>query len=255
MIKIKRLDCPESLNKPAQSFGKSDYKNDDVKERLLEMQHQKCCYCEVKFYDLGYKEIEHYIPQSADCFKDENGNPRAHLVHAWSNLLYACKNCNLAKLDKNPINQETSFPIIINPTDNNFDPEDHIGFITDEGFMAHDSDGKTPLGISTCKLLKFNERTEFFGWFKKVRMEVDGCIMDLVHALINDDIPIVEIKKKELTRMMCATSAFAAFHRTLISKRIEQLNKQTIPILIGKYEKQFNEITIDFPKGAERVNI
>ncbi|MCH7572889.1 MAG: HNH endonuclease, partial [Planctomycetes bacterium] len=49
------------------------------------MQHEKCCYCEVKLGPCGYeKTVDHYRPQIH--FSEQNNR--------WTNLLLACWSCN-----------------------------------------------------------------------------------------------------------------------------------------------------------------
>jgi uncharacterized protein (TIGR02646 family) len=62
----------------------------EVRERLVEIYHEKCAYCE----DIDAKpEVEHYRPK-----KEVSGEP-AHpgyywLCYEWSNLLPSCRYCN-----------------------------------------------------------------------------------------------------------------------------------------------------------------
>ena len=115
------------------------YRADDVRNQLLEDQHDKCAYCECRI-PKDYNDVEHYRPKSIYYW----------LGHDWNNLLYACPVCNRTyKKTKFPLKNEASRvttpgsldgeePLIINPAFE--EPANHIRFnrhimvgITDEG--------------------------------------------------------------------------------------------------------------------------
>lgn len=62
------------------------YKEDDVKEALLEIYRKKCAYCEKDIGDSHY-HIEHYRPKSIYYW----------LAYSWDNLLLCCDRCNTFK--------------------------------------------------------------------------------------------------------------------------------------------------------------
>ncbi|OON67043.1 hypothetical protein [Hymenobacter sp. CRA2] len=69
----------------------------DVKARLKEDQHGKCAYCEARFGHSSPGDVEHYRPkagyrQSAAALVQGPGY--YWLAYEWSNLLYACEDCN-----------------------------------------------------------------------------------------------------------------------------------------------------------------
>lgn len=131
MIKIDRADCPNALKN---SRAKVAYKHKKVVSTLWEMQNKKCCYCECKIPEKGHmKAVEHFQPQS--IYKDR--------VNDWPNLLLACAQCNGKKSDKFPIEltdkdsepkvlyikkQSNAQTLLIDPTEDNGDPEDHLDF-------------------------------------------------------------------------------------------------------------------------------
>lgn len=136
MISIQRGPCPSVLQDiPATS---KKYRNKKVVRALWEMQHGKCCYCECKLPAEGHgKTVEHFRPQSVFVY----------LRNQWKNLLLACAQCNgkkrelfpelLTADDSNPkavyMNlDDSSVPALIDPSDPNIDPEDHITFIVDD---------------------------------------------------------------------------------------------------------------------------
>ena len=94
------------------------------------MQHNKCCYCESYIAESGSgKQVEHFRPRSQ--FKE--------LQHDWNNLLLACADCNWAKLDGFPV-AGNGEPLLLDPSDPDVDPEDHIEFIVSDEQIARVTD-------------------------------------------------------------------------------------------------------------------
>jgi uncharacterized protein (TIGR02646 family) len=67
----------------------------EVRDALWKAQHGKCCYCE-KEIENRREDVEHYRPKA-----EANRHPGSLLTHGywwlaftWSNLLYACPQCN-----------------------------------------------------------------------------------------------------------------------------------------------------------------
>ncbi len=130
MISIKRGDCPEFLT---HSTSETRYRDKNVVGVLWEMQHGKCCYCEMRLPPEGaMKNVEHFRPKS--IFPS--------LKNEWNYLLLACVQCNVQKSDKFPVIintngnpeivdfQEQHEPAIIDPCEIN--PEEHIDFVLDK---------------------------------------------------------------------------------------------------------------------------
>jgi len=69
--------------------GKGLYKSPTVQDKLNEIYHFKCVYCERDISD-DDKHIEHYRPKSRYYW----------LAYSWDNLLLCCSRCNKAKGDK-----------------------------------------------------------------------------------------------------------------------------------------------------------
>ena len=59
----------------------SRYKNKDIKEKLKEIYHGKCAFCEQKVEQL---HVEHFRPKKIYYW----------LVYSWDNLILACPTCN-----------------------------------------------------------------------------------------------------------------------------------------------------------------
>ena len=125
------------------SRNKRRYRCREVVLALHSMQHGKCCYCEQSIGDRTHgKHVEHFRPRR---FQD--------LVYCWNNLLLACADCNGAKSAKFP-KSEDGEPLLIDPSDPNDDPEDHIEFLVDEKQLNFELpkgvelETATPRGIS-----------------------------------------------------------------------------------------------------------
>ena len=76
-------------------FDRGIYGNAGVKQALKSAQHHKCCYCEARF-DANYSgDVEHYRPKGAVGAGKAKVLPGYYwLTYAWSNLFYACADCN-----------------------------------------------------------------------------------------------------------------------------------------------------------------
>jgi len=135
MISINRTECPACL---AESPSKGDeYRNKEVVSKLWNMQNKKCCYCETIIPVHGHnKAVEHFRPKSV--FK--------YLRNEWNNLLLVCPQCNGKKSNKFPIEltkvqnefkivyiikEEEGTVLLIDPSNKDIDPENHLNFIVD----------------------------------------------------------------------------------------------------------------------------
>ena len=100
-----QLDCAAYEASPADyksgqsSFPKRTYYNlREVKDLLMKVHHNKCCYCETKLWSRAYLHVEHFRPKSGvrrtlDQKKDDR--PGYYwLAYCWKNLLPSCINCN-----------------------------------------------------------------------------------------------------------------------------------------------------------------
>lgn len=133
MIKIKRGKCPDVLTDSPQKG--THYNKKAVVDELHRMQHGKCCYCQGKIPDGGLgKHVEHFRPKGLPIYE--------HLMNDWGNLFLACPQCNGAKKDKFPVRFNGDIvrhpektggeQLLIDPSDKNCDPEDHIDFVVDD---------------------------------------------------------------------------------------------------------------------------
>jgi hypothetical protein len=78
-------------------FDSGIYGHAQVKQRLLEMQHGKCAFCESKIAHIAYGDVEHFRPKAAvqQLASDPLNRPGYYwLAYEWSNLLLSCQICN-----------------------------------------------------------------------------------------------------------------------------------------------------------------
>ena len=143
------LDCsayeevPEDYISHKQRFPlKRHYNRKDVKDVLMKMHHNKCCYCETKLNTPAYLHVEHFRPKAAvRQSRAENDEFPGYywLAYSWENLLLACFDCNTT-------HKGTLFPLedpadrarshnddlkkerkrLVNPSEEN--PREHIRF-------------------------------------------------------------------------------------------------------------------------------
>lgn len=74
----------------------SRYSKDEVKEKLEELFHGKCAYCESDFRHVSPEDIEHWRPKGAVILEDGSEQKPAYywLAATWTNLLPSCPDCN-----------------------------------------------------------------------------------------------------------------------------------------------------------------
>jgi len=94
------------------TFEQNIYGHKTVKDQLKTEQHHKCCYCESKFEDNGFGDVEHFRPKGA--YKKNGENKLTYpgyywLAYDWNNLMVSCERCN-QEFKKNhfPLNNETT---------------------------------------------------------------------------------------------------------------------------------------------------
>jgi uncharacterized protein (TIGR02646 family) len=138
--------CPDDYKggKPFPSAKSTHYSYPEVKELLLKMHHNKCCYCEMKFRDPLLFDVEHFRPKNG---VRQAVHPRKHelpgyywLKFRWDNLLLSCIPCNRSHKDtcfplEDPLTRARSHhddlalerPLLVDPVKQ--DPRGHIHFV------------------------------------------------------------------------------------------------------------------------------
>lgn len=248
MIKIKRGDCPESLNSTSKILAKNDYKKDDVISSLWGMQHQKCCYCEKDLTDIGKPErwVEHFVPQSDKSFKTA-GVTDWNLANAWENLLYTCAACNLNKGSQPPF-AENGDRILIDPSFSEIDPEEYIGFKVDGYMIVYKEKNDRTLGKNTINNLKLKKRTDNYKYLKIIMGKINSIFSSLYDCLIHDQTLLVSSKLLDLSRMTSSHLHHAGFSRYYIGKKLDEFNTISIPQINDYFNKSIDPLTVDIAK-------
>lgn len=103
----------------------------DARAALYASQHHKCCYCESKPNSQRWHGVEHFRPKSRYWW----------LAWTWDNLLFACHDCNNAKIDHFPLGAQSTqlraedaapgaeLPLLFDPASEDEDPRAHIRFV------------------------------------------------------------------------------------------------------------------------------
>jgi len=149
----RRLDCaayylcPSDYHSGKAILAKREYYSEkEVKDLLVKIHHDKCCYCEKKcwsYYDL---DVEHFRPKSGfrQAFDQKHDELPGYywLRYDWRNLLLSCAECNRRYKKTffplaNPTERARSHhddvtrerPLFVDPAGQ--DPRDHIRFVDD----------------------------------------------------------------------------------------------------------------------------
>ena len=134
---------PTAGQSPPFKFDGGIYGHVDVKSELIELQKDKCAYCEGKFSAFAYGDTEHYRPKgySQQAVGGKTLRPGYYwLAYEWTNLHYSCEKCNRQRKRnvfplRNPAVRARSpaddlaleGPMLLDPTGPR-DPADHIKF-------------------------------------------------------------------------------------------------------------------------------
>ena len=116
----------EQITKAEKNVEKAidKYRQKEVKDALERIFYGKCAYCESQVTTTGYGDIEHFCPKR---------NPRCvNLTFEWKNLLLSCEKCNDAahKGTLFPVDSNGN-PLLIDPTDDRTDINQHLNFTWD----------------------------------------------------------------------------------------------------------------------------
>ena len=225
MIRINRDTCPEILKNA--SHESERYRNKKVVETLWEMQKEKCCYCEQKIPSHGHsKAVDHFKPQSIFTYE----------TNQWKNLLLACSQCNGKKSDKFPImltEEESETKVIylkvdeegeaaiIDPSDSEINPEEHITFEVDDSSndlgnileKDHSLLGRTTIdvvGLSGEHYRK--ERCRYWRFLNMIHW-------NMISAKNENDEDNLAVNKQSFQQCLNSNSKYAGLARTYARKK------------------------------------
>jgi len=146
--------------------------------------------------------------------------------------------------------------LIIDPSHPDIDPENHITFTFSLDFPLVDYSEKngSVLGMTTIGSLKLKDRDDLLlKKFPKIYAEIRSFFIDLLTAIIDQDTTKRKQKEEELRRVMSAHFPFASFKRQCVRSEVKVLNGSWISKAKIKYNRDYEETIIDFPKGYEVV--
>jgi uncharacterized protein (TIGR02646 family) len=169
-------------------FKRAVYGHPDVRQRLLEAQRGKCCYCEISIASEP-GDIEHFRPKAR--VRQGDGEPMRTpgyfwLVYTWSNLLYACSDCNREyKRDLFPLENPESradalrdegstvgeVPLLLDPAAD--DPEGYVEF-NGERALPRGSARRGRVTIDVIGLNRTKLLTERRDRLEQIRLQFDG---------------------------------------------------------------------------------
>ncbi len=254
MIKIyrDRVDCPSRLDSSKRTLVKSDYKHDEVRDALLEMQLYKCCYCE-KYLPLDGRTarwVEHFVAKTDDSFKYANGNTNWNKANAWENLLYACSTCNSRKGTTPPFDSNNRRNLI-DPSYCRIDPEKHVEFSIKGVAISYKS--RTRLGRNTIENLKLKERHDIYSRLRKMMLKIDSIFYDLVDELSVGNVGMVNSKLADIAKMTSARQPHASFCRKYIIQQVNKFNTKGLQTLNQNLGRRIQPITVPIAKGYEVI--
>jgi hypothetical protein len=79
------------------SFTSKIYGHKSVKEKLISIQNDKCCFCEARIGHISHGDLEHFRPKGGykSGTQDRLTKPGYYwLAYDFSNLFLACEKCN-----------------------------------------------------------------------------------------------------------------------------------------------------------------
>lgn len=174
------------------TFKREVYAHSSVKDELIKMQNDKCCFCESKITHICYGDVEHFRPKAGWRKNRSSKLTRPGyfwLAYTWDNLFLSCQLCNQReKRNHFPLASEQSrcvYPttntanenqVFIHPCDD--DPEHHIGFRGDMPFPINGSKkGKATIkGLGLERKPLRLRRAEKLGPLKMVYQIATGVI-------------------------------------------------------------------------------
>lgn len=201
--------------KGSHKFSNSIYASDTVKKSLNEIYKNKCAYCETDTTAGSVLQVEHYRPK-AKVTEDSKHEGYYWLGYEWSNLMYSCSSCNRAKSTSFPIDlqnggkriynppmtgldlDKTKYsandndlmnekPLLLNPEEQNFNPETHL-IIGPNGEIK----GRTTRGNSTIQICKLDRKNLILARKKIVDIHLRNLMAAFYKYSLN------EITKNEL---------------------------------------------------------
>ncbi len=163
----------KELTEKYKSDGSSVWNAQFIRDAVLAISNNKCCYSESKLNEEGkYMEIDHF--HAKKYFPDK--------VVEWGNLLPANKKCNTTKGEHDVTNEP-----IVNPCHD--DPKAHL-YILNYRFYH-----RTPMGKTTIEVVALNDRQHFVNKRAEIGFKVVEILED-IYNYIQDPLLLQSQPKK-----------------------------------------------------------
>lgn len=216
-VKVKPLKWHE--------FKSGIYSSKSVKNKLISVQHNKCCFSEAKFNG-DYGDVEHFRPKGR--LGEESSNIKYYpgyywLAYSWDNLLLCKQVINQShKKDFFPLinpaeracnhNEDLTFerPVLLDPSRE--DPRDHIEFHQDEPVGITDR-GKKTITLLNLRHSHFVEARRSL--FKKLKILKDALV---VLEGKNPDCPIAIEIREQLNNAICPEAEYSSMAIDLLQQ-------------------------------------
>ncbi|MDQ8015235.1 MAG: hypothetical protein REI96_22505 [Flavobacterium nitrogenifigens] len=205
-------------NKKVKSFefDSNIYGHKDVKGQLIGDQFEKCCFCEAKFIENSYGDVEHFRPKTAYTNLKSKSliYPGYYwLAYDWNNLMFSCEKCNRSyKKNHFPLDDESTRKLFHNHP-NILDDEDSllVNPITEEptDFITFKSNIPVPVNnskkgkmtIDIFKLERMNNiRLDYLKMLKA------ALVFKKINRYDNDDLSnamdILDISRDDLLELI-----------------------------------------------------
>ena len=195
----------------------SYYWRGPVKDTLMKMHHDKCCYCETKLTTSAYLHVEHFRPKGAVCqsLDDDIEYPGYYwLAYCWENLLLSCFDCNtqhkqsvfpLANPPQRAWSHNDDITIeqeqFVNPAEE--DPREHIRFDYDLPVAQTERGRHTIEGLGLRRATLTEQRREL--------LEIVDTLIAMVMSSAGTDLQFRQYKAKASRLLEAATEPDAKF--------------------------------------------
>jgi uncharacterized protein (TIGR02646 family) len=175
-----------------------------ARQRLFQVFHGKCGYCESPLEAVQFAIVENYRPKSRYWW----------LTYSWDNLLIACQACNSAKADRFPLEDDSKRatnpsddlvrenPLLLNPCQDQ--PQEHLVF-DDQGMVF----SSTARGQSTIDVLGLNRdglvtarQRCFREMLAGLEIGTSRKASEFLLSLVKDDAPYAAATRQTLVRAM-----------------------------------------------------
>ena len=211
---LRRVGDLAKVKDPSGAEISDRYRHQAVLNALYSRQHRKCCFCE--FYETSsYNDIEHYRPKARVRHSQAQPERLGYwwLAWTWSNLMFACADCNrsfkktwfpledlsipLKPMQKPPGHEK---PLLINPFEEN--PIDYIQFVPvgmQNRWIAQARDGH-PKGVCTIDTVGLNRNNLLDFYQKHIERYFEPRCLTIKAALLGKNPAVIAETWRSETR-------------------------------------------------------